>query len=93
MKTLLLYDAFFSRGQSEKMNLEIAMILSADILTGVYTENTYIPEHIGFHGKIIEIYRSIPKNQNLFHTILLVWKFRKNHLIFQDYDTFILCDE
>lgn len=92
MKTLLVYDAFFSHGQSEKINLEIATLLSADILTATYSVNSYIPEHIGYHGKIMEIYRAYTRNPNWLQKYILYWKFRKSSEILENYDTFILCD-
>lgn len=92
MKTLLIYDAFFSHGQSEKINLEIATLLSADILTATYSFNSYIPEYLGYHGKLIEVYKTFERNPSWIQTYILSWKFFKYRSVFENYDTFFLCD-
>ena len=40
-KTLLIHDTFLTKGGAERMNIEIAKILSADIATAVWHKNGF----------------------------------------------------
>ncbi len=91
MKTLLFHDAFLTRGWAEHMNLEIANILSADIATAIWSDFTYIPEQMGYHGKIHELYPEYKKW--LLWFLKMKWKFYNCEEITQKYDTVILSNE
>lgn len=93
MKILLITSAFFSRGRSERMDLEMAAILGADILTSVKSTESYTPEHMGYHGKIFEVYPSYMKHAGWWMELQKKWHFSHTEEILAAYDTFLICDE
>jgi hypothetical protein len=87
-KTLLLHDTFLKRGETERMNISLATIYKGDIATSIYSTNCYDPEDLGYHGKIIEVFRE-------YHTGWLGWirmklSFLMSWKIIRDYDRLIL---
>lgn len=47
-KTLLIHDTFLMKGGAERMNIEIAKILDADIATSIWDDDCYDPEEFDF---------------------------------------------
>ncbi len=54
----LVHDSFFIRGGAERMNVEIAKILGADIFTAVLKPESYDLRAMGFAGRVTEIFPS-----------------------------------
>ncbi|MBP9811929.1 glycosyltransferase, partial [Candidatus Gracilibacteria bacterium] len=74
-KTLVMHDSFLIRGESERMNISFATIYKGDIATSIWSTNSYDPFDLGFHGKIIEIFRN-------YHTGWLGYIRMKLHFFF-----------
>lgn len=51
-KTLLIHDTFLTKGGAERMNIEIAKILDADIATAVWHENGFQIEDFDYTADI-----------------------------------------
>lgn len=60
-KTVLVHDSFFIKGGAERMNIEIAKILEADIYSAVFRKESYDLEAMGFCGKKVEILPSFQR--------------------------------
>lgn len=73
------------------MNLEIANILSADIATAYWSEHCFVPEQMGYHGKIHEVYPEFKKWVIGF--LKMKWKFYNSEEITEKYDTVLLSNE
>jgi hypothetical protein len=54
--TLLFHDTFIHRSGTERVNINIANILEADIATAIWSANSYDAYELGYHGKIIELF-------------------------------------
>lgn len=57
-KVALVHDSFFIKGGAERMNIEIAKILNADIFAAVFKTESYDVYGMGFTGRCIEIFPS-----------------------------------
>ena len=57
-KTLIMHDSFLKRGESERMNISLATILKGDIATSIWSTHSYDPIDLGYHGKLIELFRN-----------------------------------
>jgi len=57
----LVHDSFFIKGGAERMNIEIAKILNADIFASVFSSASYDLRKMGFIGKCIEIFPTFKK--------------------------------
>ena len=60
-KTVLVHDSFFIKGGAERMNIEIAKILNADIYSAVFKKESFDLEAMGFCGKKREILPSFQR--------------------------------
>jgi len=47
-KTLIFHDTFLMKGGAERMNIEIAKSLNADIATAIWSPDCYDAESMGF---------------------------------------------
>ena len=56
MKTLIYHDTFLMKWWAERMNIEIAKILHADIATAIWKDDCYDARSMGFDKKIIEVH-------------------------------------
>lgn len=52
----LVHDSFFIKGGGERMNVEIAKILDADIFASVFKPESYDLRKMGFTGKMVEVF-------------------------------------
>lgn len=55
-KVLIFHDTFLMKGGAERMNIEMAKILDADIATTLWHPDCYNPREMGFQGKIFEMH-------------------------------------
>jgi hypothetical protein len=60
-KAVLVHDSFFIKGGAERMNIEIAKILEADMYSAVFRKESYDLEAMGFRGKKVEIFPSFQR--------------------------------
>ncbi len=91
MKTLIFHEAFTKRSGSERMTIDMANILSADIATSIWSTRSYDPVELGYHGTIHELF---PK----YHTgwvgyIRMKWRFLLSRRVTKKYNTVIMSDE
>ncbi len=54
-KTLLYHDTFLMKWGAERMNIEIAKLLDADIATAIWSKDCYNAREMWFLGKIAEV--------------------------------------
>ncbi len=54
-KTLLFHDTFLMKWWAERMNIEIAKILDADIWTAYWSRDCYDARSMGYNGEIMEV--------------------------------------
>ena len=57
-KIALIHDSFFIKGGAERMNIEIANILGADIVSTVVNSGSYNLLSLGFVGRVRELFPS-----------------------------------
>ena len=78
------------KGWAERMNIEIAKILEADIATAIWKEDCYNAHDMGFHGKIFEIHPDF--RRGLLGFLRMKWAFFRSNIT-QDYDTILFSNE
>jgi hypothetical protein len=88
---LIVHDTFLMKGGAERMNIEIAKILSADIATTVWKSDCYDARAMGFEGKIIEILPSFRKG--IIGFLEMKWAFFRRRDIYDGYDVVIFSNE
>ena len=54
-KTLIFHDTFLMRWGAERLNIEIAKWLGADIATAIWSPDCYDSRSMGFHWEIFEV--------------------------------------
>jgi glycosyltransferase involved in cell wall biosynthesis len=79
------------KGGAERMNIEIAKILSADIATTVWKSDCYDARAMGFEGKIIEILPNFRKG--ILGFLQMKWAFFHRWDIYDGYDVVIFSNE
>ena len=89
--TLIFHDAFIHRSGTERININIANILSADIATAIWSTNSYTPGDLGYHGKIIELFRGVYEGWLGF--LRMKWAFLWSRGITKHYDRIIFSNE
>lgn len=90
-KTLLFHDTFLMKWWAERMNIEIAKILEADIATAYWSPHCYDPRSMGFQGKIIETNPNFKKGMIGF--LKMKWSFFRARKILKNYDIVIFSNE
>jgi hypothetical protein len=90
-KVALVHDSFFIKGGAERMNIEIAKILNADIFASVFTQESYDLRQMGFTGKCIEIFPAFRKGMLGFILMKLAFLFGSYGL--RDYSVVIFSNE
>lgn len=90
-KTLLIHDTFLMKGGAERLNIEIAKILEADIATAVYSENCYDAEKMGFFGKIFLTQKSFKNGMLGF--LQMKWNFFCSKKITKNYEAIFFSNE
>jgi hypothetical protein len=90
-KTLVLHDTFLKRGETERMNISLATIYKGDMATSIYSTNCYDPEDLGYHGKIIEVFREY--HAGWLGWIRMKWAFITSWKLIRSYDRLILSGE
>ena len=91
MKTLVFHDTFLVRSGSERMNIDMANILGADIATAIWSTHSYDGGEMGYHGQVYEVFPH-------YHTgwvgyIRMKWGFFWSRKITKKYDTIVFSDE
>lgn len=91
MKTLIFHESFTKRSGSERMSIDMANILSADIATSIWSIKSYDPNELGYHGRIYELF---PKyHGGWVGYIRMKWRFLFSQKVTKNYDTIIMSDE
>ena len=90
-KTLLFHDTFLMRGWAERMNIEIAKTLNADIATAIWSPNCYNAQSMWFDWNIIE---TDPKFQKgILGFLKMKWWFLNSKKLLENYDTIFFSNE
>ncbi len=90
-KTLIFHDTFLMKGGAERMNIEIAKSLNADIATAIWSPDCYDARSMGFTWKIIQTCPNFRKWMIGF--IKMKWSFFRSTHILPQYDTIIFSNE
>jgi len=51
----VLHDAFLYRGGGERLVTLMAKALGADLISGFFSDGSFVPEELGFSGKKIAL--------------------------------------
>lgn len=90
-KTLLFHDTFLMKWGAERMNIEIAKTLDADIATAVWSPNCYDAQAMEFKWKIIEVDPNFKRGMLGF--ILMKWRFFCSKKLVSDYGKIFFSNE
>ncbi len=90
-KTLLFHDSFIHRSGTERVNINIANILKADIATAIWSGNSYEAYELGYHGKVFELFRRIYGGWISY--VRMKWAFLFSRKITKNYDRVIFSNE
>ncbi|MBS9783926.1 glycosyltransferase [Candidatus Gracilibacteria bacterium] len=90
-KILLFHDIFLMKGGAERMNIEIAKILDADIATAYWSPDCYDAKSMGFQGKIIQVDPNFKKGGLGF--LKMKWRFFHSKKTLKDYDIVFFSNE
>ncbi len=90
-KTLLYHDTFLMRGWAERLNIEIAKTLGADIATSVWSPNCYDSLSMWFTWEIFQINQDFKRWILWF--LIMKWRFFRSRRFLNDYDTVIFSNE
>lgn len=86
-KIAILHDAFLYRGGGERLVTLMAKSLSADIITGFFSEWSFDPRELGFTGKMIAL--GSPVFAKGIRHMILKWRFFWKARILREYDIVI----
>lgn len=97
-KTLVFHDTFLMKWGAERMNIEIAKILEADIATVIWSKNSYDARTMWFSHEIFETYPNFKKwmigfllmKASFFFSTSFPGKLKKR---IQSYDTIFFSNE
>jgi glycosyltransferase involved in cell wall biosynthesis len=89
--TLLFHDTFIHRSGTERVNINIANILEADIATAIWSANSYEAYELGYHGKVFELFRRFYSGWIGF--IRMKWAFLFSRNITKNYKRIIFSNE
>lgn len=87
-KIAVIHDAFLYRGGGERLVTLMAQGLHADLISGFFSEGSFIPEELGFTGKKIPL--GSPVFAKGIRHLVLKHRFRRAKKLLQDYDRVIL---
>lgn len=90
-KIALCHDSFFIKGGADRMNIYIAKLLGADMVTSVVRKESFNLREMGFTGKIIEIHPDFKRGMLGFFKMKLAFSFNTGFL--KGYDTVIFSNE
>jgi glycosyltransferase involved in cell wall biosynthesis len=86
-KIAIIHDAFLYRGGGERLVTLMAKSLSADIITGFFSEWSFDPRELGFTGKMIAL--GSPVFAKGIRHMILKWRFFWKARILREYDIVI----
>jgi hypothetical protein len=89
--TLIFHDSFIHRSGRERVNITLANILGGDIATTIWSVNSYDPYELGYHGKIIELFRKL--YGGWIGYVRMKWAFFVSRKITKNYNRVILSNE
>ena len=87
-KIAVFHDAFLYRGGGERLVTLMAKSLNADLISGFFSEGSFIPEELGFSGKKISLGKPVFKKW--FRHLVLQHRFKNAGKFLQNYDIIIL---
>lgn len=90
-KTLLYHDTFLMRGGAERLNIEIAKILGADIATALWSPDCYDIHTMWFEWKVIEVNPDFKRW--IIGFLIMKWRFFRSKNLLKNYDTIIFSNE
>jgi glycosyltransferase involved in cell wall biosynthesis len=90
-KIALVHDSFFIKGGAERMNIEIANILEADIVSTVVSAGSYNLESLGFEGRVRELLPSF--GPGVLKFLKMKWRFATAHQELSEYSLVFLSNE
>ena len=90
-KILLFHDTFLMRGWAERMNIEIAKLLNADIATSIWSPSCYNAESMWFYWNIIETYPEFQKG--IIGFLKMKWRFLNSKKLLENYDSIFFSNE
>ncbi len=90
-KILLFHDIFLMKGGAERMNIEIAKILDADIATAYWSPDCYDARFMGFKWNIIQVHPHFKKGMLGF--IKMKWRFFRSKKILKEYEIVFFSNE
>lgn len=90
-RTLLFHDTFLMKWGAERMNIEIAKMLDADIATAYWSPDCYDARAMGFRGKIIQVNPGFKKWMLGF--LRMKWSFFRSRKLLEEYDQVLFSNE
>lgn len=87
-KIAVLHDAFLYRGGGERLVTLMAKALDADLISGFFSEWSFVPEELGFSGQKIALGKPVFKKW--IRHLILKNRFRKATKLLKNYETIIL---
>ena len=87
-KIAVLHDAFLYRGGGERLVTLMAKTLDADLISGFFSEWSFVPEELGFSGQKIALGKPVFKKW--IRHLILKNRFRKATKLLKNYETIIL---
>ena len=90
-KTLLFHDTFLMKWGAERMNIEIAKILDANIATALWSPDCYDAQAMGFEWKIIEVNPNFKRGMLGF--MLMKWRFFRSKKLVSEYENIFFSNE
>ena len=90
-KILIFHDTYLMRWGAERMNIEIAKWLHADIATAIWSPDCYDSRSMGFQWEIFEVDPGWKRGMIGF--LKMKWKFFKSGKITENYDSILFSNE
>ncbi len=90
-KTLLFHDTFLMKWGAERMNIEIAKILDADIATALWSPDCYDIQAMGFEWKVIEVNPNF--RRGILGFVLMKWYFFRSKKLVSEYENIFFSNE
>lgn len=91
MKTLLFHDTFLTKWWAERMNIEIAKILGADIATAIWAKGSYDRDIPWYHWRILETNKRFRRGMLGF--LIMKFSFFFSRKITKNYNTILFSNE
>ncbi len=90
-KTLIFHDTYLMRGWAERMNIEIAKWLSADIATAIWSPDCYDARSMWFQWEIFQI--DPGWRRGMIGFLWMKWRFWRSADITANYGTILFSNE